>query len=69
MRKKGHSDIKGFLSKQWDFFFIPSYYLEHFEFIIYVYVYMLPRSTKDLRRKLLGMDIIASESIVYAFLH
>lgn len=32
-----------------------------------LYIYMLARSTKDRRRKVLGMDIIAAENIVYAF--
>lgn len=30
---------------------------------------MLTCSTKDLRRKVFGMDIIATENIVYAFIH
>ena len=30
---------------------------------------MLTCSTKDLRRKVFGTDIIAAESIVYAFIH
>lgn len=34
-----------------------------------LYIYMLARSTKDRRRKVLGMDIIAAENIVYAFTH
>lgn len=34
-----------------------------------LYIYMLTCSTKDLRRKVFGMDIIAAENIVYAFIH
>lgn len=60
-------NVKGLAFKAERIF--QSYHSEYFKFITYVYIYMLTCSTKDLRRKVFGMDIIATENIVYAFIH